>query len=300
MINFRSTLVVLGLTFVVGNLSAQLPATVISYVPIPKRFEKEVSQFPVILTGNTTPSYNNQPHWIQPHLFIFSSNQDQNPHTDVWIYDVNTKTTEKIYKTEGISEFSPTLYLDRIYTVRIEKDGKTQKLKSYRLDPKQTEKLTVIGENTHFPQLKQIGYFSKCCEDSWATFLVDESSQANHSLLIGNKTDFDTIATDIGPCIKGSLGGLYFTTKVENGFQLKFYFCQTKEIKDIYVLKQPHFTMDHNSNNILFVQDDTIFKLGPQSPFPQPYIRLLDPRLKNYSRIESGANGILLVSEFEK
>ena len=296
----RFSLVVGVISLVLSNLFAQLPATVISYVPIPKRLEKEVSQFPVILLGNSMPSYNNQPHWVQPHRFIFSSNQDQNTHTDIWIYDVNTKTAEKIYETEGISEFSPTLYEDRIYTVRIEKDGKTQKVKSYRLDPKQKEKLTVIGENTHFPQLKQIGYFSKCCEDSWATFLVDEGTGARHSLMIGNKTNFDTIATNIGPCIKGSTVGVYFTTKVENGYLLKFFFCPTKEIKDIQLLKQPHFTMDHNSNNILFVEGDTIFKLGPQSRTPQPYIRLLDPRLKNYSRIESGANGILLVSEFEK
>ncbi len=161
--------------------------------------------------------YNNQPHFASDEALLFSSNHENATFTDIFKLDIPQNKISPFTQTDSISEYSPTLSLDKsyLYTVRAEKDGKTQTLWKYPLDQ------SNHGQRL-FEDLNNIGYFTFFGKDQCAMFLVTDPISLSIIDLKANKKD--TVLYEIGRCLRIDKDrNLLVTQKVGSEWVLKRY-----------------------------------------------------------------------------
>lgn len=187
----------------------QLPTTEIYSFEIKIEGDYElVLSSPQLVNSFNRDGYNNQPGYAGADTWYISAAQDKSKFTDILFLDFKDMAYANFTFTEGISEFSPTLSLDgrSLYTVRIEKDLKTQTLWQYPVDK------SGYGKNI-LPFLKNVGYFTQIDPSHFAIFEVGEPQILN--VYHVNTKDKKTVVQNPGRCLKtNSSGQLIFVHKL--------------------------------------------------------------------------------------
>ena len=131
--------------------------------------------------------YNNQPFFMPDgQSILFTS--IRNKQADIYRYDLRTGATTQVTNTPE-SEYSPTLMPDRknISVVRVEADGKTQRLWKFPVDGGAP---SLILEN-----VKPVGYHLWIDDHTLALFILGETGKPNFLEVLdmrGGKSEFVT------------------------------------------------------------------------------------------------------------
>jgi hypothetical protein len=124
--------------------------------------------------------YNNQPFFMPDgKSILYTSNR--NKQTDIYRYDIQTGKTTQVTNTPE-SEYSPTLMPDRknISVVRVEADGKTQRLWKFPLDGGAP---SLIIED-----IKGVGYHVWIDDHTLVLFIVGGSGKPNYLEIYDTRT----------------------------------------------------------------------------------------------------------------
>lgn len=155
---------------------------------------------PKFLSNFNPEGYTNQPNFINDdEVMVTVQKLDDTTQSDIYKINILEMTLARFTKTAE-SEFSPTLVLsdynapDRfLSTVRVETDGKTQKLWQYPMNRSNTG-------NAVFRTLQEIGYHYWMTPKDVLLFIVGNP----HRLVSANTTNEATfeIASNIGRCMQ--------------------------------------------------------------------------------------------------
>jgi Tol biopolymer transport system component len=132
--------------------------------------------------------YNNQPFFMPDgQTILYTSNR--NKQTDIYAYDIRTGQTRQITNTPE-SEYSPTLMPDRknISVVRVESDGKTQRLWKF---PLAGGAPSLIAED-----IKGVGYHLWIDDHTLALFIVGGSGKPNYLEIYDMRTSKSEFVTE--------------------------------------------------------------------------------------------------------
>ena len=132
--------------------------------------------------------YNNQPFFMPDGQTILYTSQ-RNKQTDIYAYDIRTGQTKQITNTPE-SEYSPTLMSDRksISVVRVEADGKTQRLWKF---PLAGGAPSLIAED-----IKGVGYHLWIDDHTLALFIVGDSAKQNYLEIYDMRTGKSEFVTE--------------------------------------------------------------------------------------------------------
>jgi len=209
---------VLSLLFLSSAYGQKLPKTNL-YLFDMKVVADSIYRFsnPKLLSSFNTEGYNNQPGFISDNeLLVTVQLSSDTTQTDIYKMDIEEMELARFTRTEE-SEFSPTLMLSAppgISTVRVEKDGVTQRLWQYPLDR------STVGSPV-FRTIEGIGYHYWKSSRDVLLFLVGTPHRlvsANTS----NETSFE-ISTNIGRCFQRMASGdiAYVHKTSDNSWLLK-------------------------------------------------------------------------------
>jgi hypothetical protein len=232
--------------------------------------------------------YNNQPSFQDEENILLTSDFKDGTFTNIFNLNLANNSLEQITKTDSISEYSPTLSEDKkyIYTVRSEKDGKTQSLWQYPADK------SNIGKRI-FGQLDNIGYYKFIGKDQCAMFLVTDPV----SLVVGNTVDNSIsrpLMTNIGRCLKkGKNQSLFFTQKENEKWMLKTF--DGTDIKTLFEIGSQDFELDQFDNVVS--SEGTILTYYTNKGKKKPIADLSIYGLSNITRIAFGLNKIIIVTD---
>ena len=152
--------------------------------------------------------YDNQPHFITAHSFLFTS-MDNTGQTDVWRYELSDSTAAPLSQTPE-SEYSPTPAPEgAVSVVRVSLSGVQQ---LWTLAPGETE-FEVL-----FPMLEGVGYHAWLDGVDVAMFMVTDPAE----LHVGNRSNGEVVklAKDIGRSLQpvpDMPGSLAFTEPGSDG-----------------------------------------------------------------------------------
>ena len=132
--------------------------------------------------------YNNQPFFMPDGQSILYTSI-RNKQADIYRYGLSTETTTQVTNTPE-SEYSPTLMPDRknISVVRVEADGKTQRLWKF---PLEGEAPSLILEN-----VKPVGYHLWIDDHTLALFILGETGKPNFLEIFDMRTQKSQFVTD--------------------------------------------------------------------------------------------------------
>jgi hypothetical protein len=132
--------------------------------------------------------YNNQPFFMPDgQSILYTSNR--NKQTDIYRYDIKTGATTQVTNTPE-SEYSPTLMPDRknISVVRVEADGKTQRLWKF---PLAGGAPSLVVED-----IKGVGYHLWIDDHTLALFIVGGSGKPNYLEIYDMRAGKSEFVTD--------------------------------------------------------------------------------------------------------
>ena len=132
--------------------------------------------------------YNNQPFFMPDgHTILYTS--IRNKQADIYEYDIKTGATKQITDTPE-SEYSPTLMPDRknISVVRVEADGKTQRLWKFPL--------AGGGPSLIIEDIKGVGYHLWIDDHTLALFIVGGQGKPNYLELYDTRTGKSEFVAD--------------------------------------------------------------------------------------------------------
>src|SRR5438874_3891342 len=132
--------------------------------------------------------YNNQPFFMPDDQSILYTSI-RSKQADIYRYDIRTGATTQFTNTPE-SEYSPTLMLDRknISVVRVEADGKTQRLWKFPLDG---DAPSLILES-----IKPVGYHLWIDDHTLALFVLGDSDKPNFLEILDARTQKSQFVTD--------------------------------------------------------------------------------------------------------
>ncbi len=132
--------------------------------------------------------YNNQPFFMTDGQSILYTSI-RSKQADIYRYDIRTDATTQFTNTPE-SEYSPTLMPDRkgISVVRVEADGKTQRLWKFPLDGGTP---SLILEN-----IKPVGYHLWIDDHTLALFVLGDSDKPNFLEILDARTQKSQFVTD--------------------------------------------------------------------------------------------------------
>lgn len=109
--------------------------------------------------------YDNQPAFSRDGRSIFFTANQGDGHTDIYRYDLTSRTTQVVKRTSPESEYSafPTADGRAITVIRVEADS-TQRLWQLSLD--------TGAEQVLFPDIKPVGYFAQPNDSTWVMFVL--------------------------------------------------------------------------------------------------------------------------------
>ena len=107
---------------------------------------------PTLVTPDTC--YNNQPFFSPNNLLLYYVSDKKDSQTNVYNYQINDHVSNKIFRRQGLKEYSPQLMPDgkHISVVQVQRDDSTQYLVSFPL-LKDSQKII-------FPSINPVGYYS--------------------------------------------------------------------------------------------------------------------------------------------
>ena len=199
-------------------LLAQLPDCDIWLLDIKDSAGQVSFHNPVNITNRK--GYDNQPVFSPDGKYIlYSSQRDSGGSTDIYKYDLKTKTISQFTKTPA-SEYSPTFMPDgkNISVVMVEKDS-TQRLWKFPLSS--GEPICIIDK------IKEIGYHCWINKDSVAVFVLTKPAFTLQIVDIHTQKTF-AVADSIGRCLRMRDGNLRFTTKAGHFQNLYEYSLKSK------------------------------------------------------------------------
>ena len=154
---------------------------------------------PVNITNRT--GYDNQPSFTPDGRSVLFTSVREDAQADIYRYDIDTRRTTQLTKTNPESEYSATVMPggDRFSVIRVERDS-TQRLWSFRLDG--TDPRIVMEK------LKPVGYHAWIDDHRLATFVLGIGRSANALVLADLKAGtFDTVSRNIGRLLTPLPGG---------------------------------------------------------------------------------------------
>ena len=193
---------VLSLLFLSSAYAQRLPKTNL-YLFDMKVVADSLYRFsnPKLLSSFNTEGYNNQPSFINNNeLLVTVQLSSDTTQTDIYKMDLNEMKLARFTRTEE-SEFSPTITpaaTPWISTVRVEKDGVTQRLWQYPMDR------SNVGEPV-FKTIEGVGYHYWKNSRDVLLFLVGTPHRLV-SANVSNETSFE-IGNDIGRCFQRMASG---------------------------------------------------------------------------------------------
>jgi len=216
---------ILGLFLLMRSLAllnAQDPNDIYSFSLQKVNDEYFVSQ-PKLLTGYNINAYNSQPNFVDSKNLMVTSQLKGTSQTDIYGLNIYTRQMHQITDTPE-AEYSPQLHPDNksFNCVRVESDGKTQRLWNFPLDH------SSQGQPL-FPDTKNVGYYHWLNKSQVAMFLVGEP----HSLIIGDTKDNtqEPITSNIGRGMGTAPNGdlLYIQKLSERTWYIKQLDIKTKK-----------------------------------------------------------------------
>jgi dipeptidyl aminopeptidase/acylaminoacyl peptidase len=204
------SIVSLSLLVLTSTLGAQAP-TDIFLAPLSMQGGRPVVGPAVNITN--VPGYDNQPSFTPDSRAILFTSNRQGGQTDIYRYDVATKTTSRITSTPE-SEYSPTVMPggNRFSVIRVEKDS-TQRLWSFALNG--TDPQVIL------PALKPVGYHAWLDADHLALFVLGSPN----ALVYGNVKSgkCDTLVRAIGRSLSRlpTSPGFSFTQLVDSAARVR-------------------------------------------------------------------------------
>lgn len=275
-------------------VNSQAPATDILIFDLKYNEEKIVLENPTFISSFNHGGYNNQPHFLDEHTLLISSNFQAEQGTDIYIIDLLTNKLKRFTRTRD-GEYSPILNeLSRqIESVRQESQASgtpAQWLWSYPYDRSN-------GGQKRIESIDNIGYFCPLSQSKYALYLVTQPSQ----LIIYDieKDKKQHIAYDVGRCIKRDVNDniIYVHKMSRLTSQIRSY--SQEENRSHYlcdaVKDQDDFELLPNGQ--LITADGLILKshkLTEGSQWKAVY-DLSELGLKSVSRIASSKNKIAVV-----
>ncbi len=202
---------------------AQLPACDIWLLDIKDSAGQLAFHNPVNITNRKgfDNRYDNQPAFSPDGKYLlYSSQRDSTGQTDIYRYDLKTKTTTQFTKTPT-SEYSPTFISDEknISVVMVEKDS-AQRLWKFPLAGGEP---TCIMKN-----VDSIGYHCWINKDSLAIFVLTKPSFTLQVVNINSQKP-KIIADSIGRCMRMRDGSLWYTTKAGHFNNVYEYSLKSKD-----------------------------------------------------------------------
>lgn len=257
-------------------------------------YENEVKlSDPLYLTPYNAEGYNNQPYFINSEEIIFTSDYHHTDSTDLWVLNIDEEELYQFTNTAGYSEYSPKNGIDRdkITTVRVDKDGKSQFLWQYPLDRSNTGSKLIAN-------LADIGYYHFISDEEVVLFQVGEP----HRLSIYNFNTKKAITLIENPgrtFTTDKNDNLLFVHKIGNTNFLKSINLTTKKAKTITVM--PEATEDFlliNDNLLLSAKGSKILKFSIDlSQDWEEVIDLKEMEIDNINRMITNRNRLIFVAD---
>ena len=244
-------------TAVLSLVYAQ-PETDIYLLEIPNAIDTTTSWSAVPPPRNITPrlGYDNQPHFTPDGRYLLFVSMDDHDQTDVYRYDLDRNSTERITRTRNRSEYSPTVTPkgDGYSAVVVEEDG-TQRLWFFKWGD---EKGKVMME-----KVLNIGYHAWYHKKRLAMFILGESPTLQRTHVRWQRPK--VVADSIGRCIQPVPGEdqviSFVTMQQDTAEYIMTWSAQTNEIAELLpafqvqkiLLGAQWFTLDGKRESTVFL-----------------------------------------------
>jgi hypothetical protein len=243
------------------------------------------------LSAFNKKGYNNQISPFTNGKWFFTSAFENESFTDIFLLDLKERKLERFTKTDGISEFSPKISScsNYLYTVRIEKDGKTQTIWQYPLNKSgYGKRLVDVFDN--------IGYYEWINSNLIALFLVNQPVEL--VIFDLSKNRYQPIASQIGRCLKyHSDGLLYFVAKLNDTlYVLKTYDPLSGNIQTIIKIDSEDFEF-LDKKTIITTKGSHLLKMNLEEDHEWlEWIDLSDFGIKKPNRLSFSAGQLMIVN----
>jgi len=276
------------------TISAQLPSTQIYTLSLKANETKVIIDNPVLVSGFNPDGYNNQPHFIDDHHLLITSDYQSLGLTDILELDTRINRVTRITHTEE-SEYSPIIMSSGFdfSVVRQELDDSQQVpqvLWSYPVDRSTSGKLVI-------PDIEDIGYYTWVTRDRIAMFIVSETP---YLVLYDMKSHTSTrIASDVGRCLKSdNKGHIFYIQKSSEGSDIRSYDIYLGRSKRIapFIEGQQDFDILHNGH-LIAADGASLMTYVPSVSTQWKEIKdLSSTGIVNISRIASSQNKVAIVT----
>jgi hypothetical protein len=242
--------------FVFGQKPAT-PKTAIYLLQVSKTSTGYTFSHATLITPDSC--YNNQPFFSPNNLLLYYVSNKKDSQTNVYNYQINNQVSNKIFRRQGLKEYSPQLMPDgkHISVVQVQRDDSTQYLVSFPF-LKDTQKII-------FPGVNPVGYYSWVNDSLAALFLLGKTFTLQLANL--HTMRMHSIASNIGRCIQKvpSLPAVSYVDESDsNHFYIKYYNIITnKRIMVAECLKGSEDYCWTKQGDLLMGQDGKLFMFDP-------------------------------------
>lgn len=274
---------------------AQLPNTDIFLLNLnwSKKGELKIHGNPENLTNRS--GYDNQPSFLPDGETLLFTLADTTGQTDIYRLPLQTKIRQNLTQTPATSEYSALCLPGNSFftVVRVEEDGKTQRLWQFPLSGPQAGVPALFQ-----PHIAGVGYYYRTPQDTLALFVITEPP----TLQVAGLTDSAGLvaATNIGRCLQPVArqpGSISFLLKLSNANwlikRLTLGNLDTQTVapalsgaEDFVWLPDGSLVMGKNSR---------LFRLLPKQKEWTLMADFSDLSVRNISRLAVNANGTKLV-----
>jgi Tol biopolymer transport system component len=203
--------------------------------------------------------YNNQPYFSPNSLLLYYVSNKKDSQTNVYNYQINDHVSNKIFRRQGLKEYSPQLMPDgkHISVVQVQRDDSSQYLVSFPMF-KDTQKII-------FPKINPVGYYSWINDSTAALFVLGKTLTLQLANLRTKRTH--SIADNIGRCIQKvpSLPAVSYVDESDtNHFYIKYYNLSTNKRTTVTeCLKGSEDYCWTKHGDLLMGQDGKLFIFDP-------------------------------------
>lgn len=213
------------------------------------------------------PGYDNQPSFSSDGEFIyFTQMKDSTTEIKRLFSSDPNKYTGDFALSPSTSEYSPTSFSKSgIIVVRVEEDGKTQRLAIQSFKGK---------SKTYLPKVDSIGYFCLLPKNKIAAFILSSKNELAHELrLIDTKSQKETFIDDsIGRCIRlapDSSAIVYVKKSADGKHKLMRYNFHNSSITTLFeTVEGAEDFLFYDNTRIWMAKDNVLYEYWMAAKFP--------------------------------
>lgn len=244
------------------------------------------------------PGYDNQPSFTLDGKKVLYTTMTKDSTTDIQVYNIENKSTEKIKSSPKTSEYSPTdIGFNKLVYVCVEKDKSTQRI---WMMSKGGKKAT-----TFLPKIDSVGYICILPKNKMAAFILSSKNEMAHELRIfATKDSKETFIDDsIGRCIRltpDSSAIVYIKKSSDGKNKLMRFNFHNSSITELF--ETPYKSEDfvfYDNNRIWMAADGKLYEYWMAAKFPHwtemDEFTKGNPDLKNITRLNLSPDKTRLV-----